>query len=98
MPPERPRRATQPTRTEVRANLAELQKRINANPRARRTFLDDPAGVLIRAGLDLPADRQRALEAFISKQQTIGRVSGATILPGANPAATEVEVTIKIKF
>ncbi len=87
-------------KSQVLTNLKQLQKRLGTNTRARSTFLADPAGVLSRQGVDLPPDRAKSLKSFIDRQLGVpnGRVVGATIRPGANPLATEVEVTVKVKF
>jgi hypothetical protein len=88
------------SKSQVAANLKALQKQLNTNTRSRNAFLDDPAGVLARQGIDLPAARAKALKSFIEKQTNIpeGQVVGATIRPGASRLKTEVEVTVKVKF
>jgi len=84
------------TKAQVKKNLVDLQKRIETNPRARASFLKDPAAALGRTGLALSAERARAINTFVEKQtQTPGaRVSGAAIRPSG--AANEVEVTVSV--
>ena len=92
MPPSSP--------TAVRANLRSLQTKLNANPRSRTAFLKNPAATLQRAGVELTPERARSLKAFLDQQTRVpkGTVTGAAIRPGGNPLATEVEITIKVKF
>ena len=87
-------------KSQVSTKLKELQTRLETNPRARSTFLADPAGALAKQGVNLPPERAKSLKNFIDKQIAIpnSRVVGATIRPGANPLATEVEVSVKVKF
>jgi hypothetical protein len=87
-------------KSQVTANLKELQTQLETNTRARSTFLADPAGVLGKQGVDLPPERAKALKSFIDKQTSIpnSRVVGATIRPGADALKTEVEVTVGVKF
>lgn len=88
------------SQSEVLANLRTLQARLEKDSRARNAFLKDPAAVLQRQGVALPAARRSALKNFIDQQLAVpnSRVTGATIRPGGNPLATEVEVSVKVKF
>lgn len=88
------------TKAQVLTNLKNFQKRLDANTSARSKFLADPAAALVRQGVDLSPERATALKSFVDKQLGTpnGRVVGATIRPGSNPMATEVEITVKVKF
>jgi hypothetical protein len=85
---------------EIRANLNKLQGQLQSSSSARTGFLKDPASVLERQGLTLPPDRRTALKRFVDKQVAVpnSRVTGATIRPGSNPMATEVEISVSVKF
>jgi hypothetical protein len=87
-------------KSQVLKNLKDLQTRLDTNTRVRNAFLADPAGALSREGLVLPPERTKSLKSFIDKQVGLpnSRVVGATIRPGANPAAIEVEISVSVKF
>ena len=88
------------SRAKVVANLKALQTRVNASSRSRNAFLNDPGAALRKEGVVLTPDRERKLTSFIDKQiNTPGAVvSGAAVRPGGSAVATEVEVTVKVKF
>jgi hypothetical protein len=88
------------SKTALQSNLRGLQSRLNTSPQARRAFLSDPARVLQREGVTLSPERARNLKTFLDKQTKVpkGTVTGAAVRPGGSPLATEVEVTVKVKF
>jgi hypothetical protein len=62
--------------------LTDLEARLKHDPQARREFFADPAGVLRRAGVPLPASRENALRQTLAKHQAPPPdVLGARLMP-----------------
>ena len=88
------------SRAQVKRNLTELQSKIQADSRARSSFLKDPVAALGGAGLQLSEERAGAIRAFVEKQtKTPGaKVSGAAIRPVGAANDVEVTVSVGVKF
>ena len=48
-------------------DLAQLEDRINKDPRLRQEFFDNPVSVLSREGLTLSTDQERMLRESVAK-------------------------------
>jgi hypothetical protein len=84
-------------------SLSQLQKNINKDTRLRNQFLKDPAGVLAKNGLELPADKAAELARFTQEvtaakgQAAIGGIS-RKITGAGSKARVEVEVSVTVRF
>ena len=83
-------------------NLSKLQKTINQSASLRAQFLKDPAGVLEKPGLKLPADKAAQVARFANEVRTAkGQASIAGIRrkgTGTGPKAMVVNVSAKISL